>query len=194
MSYQRGVFCLEGDWHGIRDASTVEPVLDLLNGACGLPFIHRDVGTLAEFEYYLGKWAQRGMSDHPILYLGFHGDPGVIYIGDLRRREGEVTFDKLEELLANKCRGRVIHFGSCGTLDEHGARLNRFLRTTKAVAVCGYKTAIDWVLSSAFDIIVLNELSDRALTRRGARVAEKRIRAKAGTLARKLHFRMHHAP
>jgi hypothetical protein len=191
----KGVFCLEGDWEpDLRVRTSVVPVLELLEKANepSIPFIHRGIGTLAEFEHYLRKWTQKKYAGYPILYLGFHGDPGVLYIGD--RKSGEVSLDWLEERLAGKCRKRIIHFGSCGTMATHGNRLGRFFRKTGALAICGYRQDVDWVLSAAFEIVLLSALQENALTRAGMAAVNRRVRSQATRLARDLKFRMVVAP
>ena len=42
---RKGIFCLEGDWWGVRDRTTVEPVFRLLeaHGDYRVPYIHRDI-------------------------------------------------------------------------------------------------------------------------------------------------------
>ena len=64
---RKGIFCLEGDWWGVKDSTTVEPVLRLLETAADyrVPYIHRDVGTRSEFDFYLKKWKRRSMSRFP---------------------------------------------------------------------------------------------------------------------------------
>ena len=147
---------------------------------------------MAEFEHYLRKWRLRKYGNYPILYLGFHGDPGVLYVEN--RRIPPVDLDWLEERLAGRCKGRIIHFGSCGTLATHGGRLNRFLRRTDALAVCGFKTAIGWMKSAAFEIILLSEFQHNALTRPGVEAVKKRVLGFAPRLARELQFRLVVAP
>ena len=191
----KGVFCLEGDWDpDLRRHATVGPVLELLDrsGSPGVRYIRRDVGTPAELEYYLRKWRQRRYAAYPILYLGFHGAPGVLKVGD--QRSGPVTLGWLEERLAGACRNRVIHFGSCGTLDTHGNRLRSFLKRTGALAVCGYREDVDWMLSAAFELILLYQFQFNALTRAGMAAVERRVRREATRLARELKVRMVIAP
>lgn len=191
----RGVFCLEGDWDpDLRQHATVGPVLELLDrsGSPAVPHIRRDVGTVEELEYYLKKWIQRRYVTYPILYLGFHGGPGILHVGD--RRKGPVTLDWIEERLEGACKGRIIHFGACGTLAIHGSRLRRFLERTGALATCGYKADVDWMLSAAFEIILLYEFQFNALTRAGMAAVNRRIRREAANLARDLKFRMVIAP
>ena len=56
-----GVFCLEGEWdRDLRQRMSVEPVLELLERIRLARYIHRDVATITEFEYYLKKWGQKG--------------------------------------------------------------------------------------------------------------------------------------
>ena len=55
--------------------------------------------------------------------------------GDMRRPDEKMHIDRLEEILAGKCRGRVIHFGGCRTIEMPAARIRKFLRATGAVAI-----------------------------------------------------------
>ena len=189
------MFCLEGEWEtDLRGRTSVTPVLELLEKANvpSIPFIRRGIGTVTEFEYYLRRWSLKRYTPYPILYLGFHGDPGLLYVG--HGREGKVSLDWLEERLEGKCRKRIIHFGSCGTMATHGNRLRRFFSRTGALALCGYRQDVDWVLSAAFEIILLSEFQENALTRAGVAAVERRVRSRAGHLARNLRFRMAVAP
>ena len=105
-------------------------------------YLHFDVGTREEFDFYLKKWGQAKVGDtYPILYLGFHGAPGEVTVGE--GRHGSITLDDLAERLEGRCRGRVIHFGSCGTAAVHGRELTKFRARTEALAVCGYKEGVD---------------------------------------------------
>ncbi len=189
----KGIFCLEGEWwDNITRKSSVEPVLDLLHqwDPYYVPFIRRDIGTVGELRYYIEKWALKSMSRYPILYLAFHGSEGTIYVGDLSKRDAEMTLDVLEELLGGKCKGRIVYFGACSTMKMNGNRLNRFLKNTEALAVCGYTHDVDWLRSSAFEMLALAAMQDNALTVPGARAMNKRIRREAPYLVRQLGFRM----
>jgi hypothetical protein len=185
-----GIFCLEGDWnHDLRDKTSVQPVLDILSKSVKprVRTIRRDIGTLTEFEYYVTKWAQKKYRDYPVLYLAFHGRSEELYLGDDNIL---ITLDDLEELLCGKCHNRVIYFGSCGTLDTHGTRINRFMKRTGALAVCGYKADVDWLVSTAFEIILLGAFQWNAMTRAGIQAVGKRVRSDAGGLSRDLQFRI----
>lgn len=190
---EHGIFCLEGEWWGTHDRTTVEPALSLLRSYSGLqmPYLHRDVATRPELFQYLDKWSQRGMARYPILYLGFHGSPGEIYREDRRRGDGTVTLVDLEDRLAGRCGKRLIYFASCGTVGVHGQTLNKLLRRTEAVAVVGYRADIDWIEAAAFDVLALGLLSGLTLTRQGLTAWERRVRERASGLARRLELRVH---
>jgi len=191
----RGVFCLEGDWWGITDTTSIEPALELLksSGQRAFDYIHRDVGVVAELEYYLAKWTQRQLARYPILYLGFHGDEGCVCVGDARRREHKLSLDWFEERLEGRCNKRVIHFGSCGFMAKDARRLRRFLRRTGALAVCGYKGDVGWLESIAFELLLLDEFQECAWDAgRGMAGVNRRLRKHAAGLARMLNFRMVH--
>lgn len=187
----KGIFCLEGDWEpDLRSRSSVGPILELLEKSNYLPvpYIRRDVVTHAEFEHYLGKWKQRKYDRYPILYLGFHGFPGKLR---LRTGQGaEVDLEWLEARLGGACKKRIIHFGSCGTLNIHGNRIRSFLKRTGALAVCGYRSDVDWMLSAAFEIVLLSGFQENTLTRQGMGAVKRRVRSQATRLVRDLEFRM----
>jgi hypothetical protein len=187
----KGVFCLEADWWGVKDKTSVEHLLRLLEsiGSYTVPYVHHDVGTREEFNFYLDKW-KRSFTSYPILYLGFHGDSGGITVGE--GRNNHVPLSDLAERLEGSCRGRVIHFGSCGTLDVHGHRLNAFLKRTGALAVCGYQETVDWIESAAFDLLVLGGLQGVSFRRTSSmeKFADELRKVTAPGLARNLGFRM----
>lgn len=193
MSKQKGVFCLEGVWWGnLKRDPSVEPLLDLLD-QLATPrhkHIHRHVGTVEEFEHYLKVWLQRRYRSHPVLYLAFHGVPGGLLVGDQRRKNGVVSLDRIEQLLAGKLAGRIIHFGACETLGIRSSRLDRFLRATNALAVCGYRKEIGWTTSATLDLLLFQSMQFYPFTPEGALEMKQRIRSKVGVLARELGFHM----
>jgi hypothetical protein len=195
MSHKRkhGVFCIEGDWwNDFNRTSTVKPILDLLSqaGDGPVPFIHRDAGTFEEFKFYCEKWVQGNTARYPILYLAFHGRENCIFVGDQRRKESTVTLDNLAELLGSEVSGRIVHFGSCSTLNTDRRNIQRFLRQTGIVAVTGFKEDVDWLYSAVFDVILLDILTRRAMDRRGAAAAKRRLEDEHSPMCKKLDFRM----
>lgn len=189
----KGIFCLEGDWaRDLRDRTSVKPALVLLESSNEPPvrFIHRDVGTVEEFEHYLRKWTQKAYSNYPILYLSFHGDKGGLLVGERRGGGGRVRLDRIEDLLGGRCKGRVIHFGACETLSVRSTRLESFLRRTRALAVCGYKKDVEWMKSTAFEILLLSEMQHTSFTRPGMRALAAALKREAPGLAKGLRFKL----
>jgi DNA-binding transcriptional regulator/RsmH inhibitor MraZ len=75
-------------------------------------------------------------------------------------------------------------------LDIRGARINRFVRQTKALAVCGYRESVDIVKSAAFELLVFEAFQRNTLTLHGARAMKRTIQSQASKLSRDLGFRM----
>lgn len=183
----RGVFCLEGHWYGDhRDKTSVYPILDLVHRFHNMPFIHHKCSTIEEFRFSIKRWKTKSFHNkYPILYLAFHGKKGTFFIG-----KDEMSLDELAELLEGKCRGVVIYFGSCSTLDIHGKTINRFLKRTGAIAVLGYTRDVEWLISSAFDVLLMHELQEEPLDSVGIRKIYKTIHKQYGSLSKKIDFRM----
>ena len=189
---KKGVFCLETPvWREgrgeIKDKSTVEPLLRLLERSYKIPYLHHDVATIAEFEFYLKKWSLKELDSHPILYLAFHGKSDRLGVG-----EGSgVSLSDLAERLDGCCEGRVVHFSSCATLLMKEHPLNEFLRRTGALAVCGYKAEVSWLESAAFDLLVLGGLQDVSFRQAPSmRKLEADLKEQAPGLRRRLGFRI----
>lgn len=77
-------------------------------------------------------------------------------------------------------------------MSANGNRLRRFMRNTGAKALLGYRESVDWIESSAFEILLLGELQHRSLTRRGLAATQKSIHEslKGSKLSQRLGFRM----
>ena len=189
---KKGIFCLEeaGWFRGIKDTTTLEPVLRLLEtGYFKVPFLHHDVGTREEFEFFLTKWKGKTFDRFPILYLGFHGKSGGIAVGEGRNRI--VKLDELASYLKESCKGRVIIFGSCSTLDVHGRKLTTFRERTGALAVLGYKENVDWLEAAAFEMLVLGRLQEISFQdSRYMKIFDQKLKETASGLYKRLGFRM----
>ena len=189
---RRGIFCLEGEWrNNLKRRLSIEPVLRLLKEQVPhVPYIHRDTATREELFFYLNKWKQRQHASYPILYLGYYGSKGEVYLSDWRKRDSIVTIDDLEAELSGACKKRIIHLGSCGTLDMHGKRINRFLEKTGALAVCGYRGEIKTPQSAALELLVFDAFQQKTLTIQGVGAMKRIIKETAPKLARDLDFRI----
>ena len=184
-----GIFCLEADWPRMRRGHTVKPLLDVLRASMlEVPSIHRHVATHDSLLYYLGKWTQRAHADFRILYFAVHGVEGEVQFGDLRLNSNCVHLDLLEEHLAGKCAGRLIHCSSCRTIDLPAPRIQRFLRRTGALGISGYLGDVDWIRSIVFDLAFLAALQENAMTRPGLQAVRNRMLERHPREAKTLRF------
>lgn len=155
-----GIFCLEGEWDSdLTSRLSVRPVLELLEQLQVAQWIHRDVATRSEFEYYLEKWTSEEYSHFPVLWLAMHGDAATISLSG--GEEGSLSMDELEKILADACAGKVVYFASCSTLKEDPKRLQQFAKRTGARAVIGYRKNVGWSEAAAFEVLLLQELATR---------------------------------
>jgi hypothetical protein len=159
----KGIFCMEGLWdQDLRAGSTVRPLLELLRLNEEIDYIHREYATREELEFYLNKWSQKRYDAYPILYLASHGKEGGIELG------GDIySVETLADLLAEKCEHRLIIFSSCSTMDISKQQLEFILERTGALAVCGYRVDVDWLRSTAFELLLLSKMQDNEFSGRG---------------------------
>lgn len=185
-TYQKHVYCLEGDWNkDLRDPSSVQAALMFLQHNFGIQFIHRHCGTKESLLFYLKTWKQKKYKSYPICYFAFHGKPGHLRIGN-----EFVSLDELAETLKNSCKGKIIHFGSCETLNTDRKNIMKFLEKTGAICVCGFKKEIDFLEGSIFDMLLIDMLQyymDISLL-------EKEIKQNYAGLVNKLEFKIFCAP
>ncbi len=155
LTARPGVFCLEGDWSNrLTDRSSVRPLLDLVEQLGFAKTIYRDIGTPAELEHYVSKWTQKRYAAYGLGYFAFHGTAGALWIGPQ-----SVSLEQLGELIDGRGAGRIVHFGSCSTLDVDDATLQGFLKSSGLRAVSGYGTDIEWLESAAFDLLLIDALT-----------------------------------
>lgn len=149
-----GIFCLEGEWHSdLRRRMSVRPVLELLESLGIATFIHRDVASRGDLDYYLRKWKQARYSSFTVLYLAMHGEPKGLELGN-----DSISLEELANVLSGSCKGRIVYFGSCLTSDADEASLRAFARETGARAVVGYAKEVDWLQSASFEVVLLDRL------------------------------------
>ncbi|MBN1889155.1 MAG: hypothetical protein JW850_14275, partial [Thermoflexales bacterium] len=152
-AHTKGIFCVEGLWDpDLKVRSSVRPLLELLQQVAGINYIHRNCATGQELEFYLGKWVQKKYKAYPILYVASHGVEYAITLG-----AESYSLDDLAGVLEGQCANRLIMMSSCSTLGIDKRYLKRFLERTEALAVCGYRTDVDWLRSAAFELLLLSE-------------------------------------
>jgi len=182
-----GVLCLEGDWYGVEEDSTVKPLLELLRYGIPrrLPMLHRAIATREELAFHLRRW--RRARRYRLLFLGFHGDPGVVYLDSKQRQV--VTLDDLAVMIGRGHSGRLVHFSACSTLAVDRRHINRFVRRTGVLGVTGFAADVDWLRSAAFELLILSKLLRFSPSLRGVRRAERALMKEAPALRRELAFR-----
>lgn len=168
----KGIFCLEGLWdNDLKRKSSVQPMLNMLEVNSGVPYIHQDVATVEELEFYLSRWKQARYRNFPILYLAFHGENEALIIGKY-----EYTLDRLSNFLNESCKNSIIMLASCSTLRTDIRNIKRFLRKTNALAICGYKSKVNWMQAAAFELLVLASFQDTDFSGRGVRTIERQAK------------------
>lgn len=186
---KKNVFCLETySWFKRKDRTSVEPVLELLKGMGHCDYLRRDVATRSEFEYFINHYFRNEYKNYPVLQLSFHGsdDPPSIFLGNDER----ICLDNLARLIKGRCSKRVIYFGSCSTMNTHGATLKKFMRNTGALAVFGYRNEVDYLQSAAFETLILGNLQEVSFTKQGVRKFDRLLKEQAAHLYKTLGFRL----
>jgi hypothetical protein len=184
-SQSKGIFCIEGNWvKDLRAPQTVRPILNLLMYNAGIPYILRDCATRPELEFYLGQWVLRKYAAYPILYLASHGEQFGILLD-----EGNYSLDQIADRLQGRCEHRIILVASCSTLNVNLRHIKRFLKTTGALALCGYRTDVPWMRSTAFELLLLHEMQGNEFSGRGIEAIAKKLRVQQRAF-RELEFRI----
>lgn len=180
-----GVLCLEGDWEeSLESRLSVESALRLLERAELIRLIHRDIGTYAEFEYYVDRWLDGELKGYDFAYFGFHGTANTLCVGGR-----DVSLAALAELIDGRCTGKTLYFASCRGLAAADETLMAFCKQTRARAVAGYTRNIDWVEAAVFELLMVSDLTYSA----NMKSAYYRLRKEHPELTKKLGFRMAHS-
>ncbi|MFO7169122.1 MAG: hypothetical protein DIU80_013955 [Chloroflexota bacterium] len=152
-SYTKNIACLESLWNNdLEDRWSVYPILDVFANVQDVKLAHLTCNTEPEFIYNLKMLAKR--RSYGILYLAFHGGPGELYLAD----DTSISLETLSEYMGERFSGRIIHFGCCSTLRVSAQRLADFVESTGVNMILGYTKDIDWIESSAMDLLVFQML------------------------------------
>ena len=182
--YDKDVFCLEGDWtRDLKRDNSILAALQFLKQNRDIDYIHRHCGTSESITYYVHQWQRRRYKNYSILYLAFHGKPNRILIG-----KEEINLDQLAEIMGDKCNNRIIHFGSCQTLNTDVRHIKRFLRQTNALCVCGFQEEVKFIESSVFDILLIDMFQEYLDVAR----VDAHLKHFYHSLAKKLKFKLVH--
>lgn len=156
MAKAPGVFLLEGGWSPkLTSTDSALLLLTYLRDSDVISAVaHRYVDTKDGLLDAAQKWGQKQYRHLSIGYFGFHGGLGVVRLG-----RTEIELEELTEVLEGRCANRVIYFASCAVLAGKAKAAEQFLKATGARAVIGYTKYVDWMESSAFDLLLFEALT-----------------------------------
>lgn len=156
MAKPPGVFLLEGQWTPkLTGTDSVLPLITYMRGIGMISSMaHRYVDTTEGLLQAARQWGQKQYDHLQLGYFGFHGDPGALRLGRTL-----VPLDDLAEVLRARCGNRIIYFGSCSVFAGKADETEHFLKITGARAVIGYTRDVEWVESSAFDLLLFDALT-----------------------------------
>jgi hypothetical protein len=106
--------------------------------------------SAVDLEVRLKRGPKRGFG---ILYLAAHGLRGQIELDG-----GLITLEELSGMMKRRYEGWAVHFGSCLVMGAPLSDIKAFKRETGAALVSGYEFAVEWIQSSAFEMIWLSVL------------------------------------
>ena len=154
MRKPRYIYCLEGNWNtNPRSKQSIRPILDILYYSAGLRYVYRKCNTKDEFFEYLRQFTFKRYKNYRILYIAFHGRPNGIQIG-----RDFVTLSEIADVLEGELAGCAVHFGSYSTMRTKRANIDDFMNRTKADLVSGYRKQVDFIESTAWEILWFNHI------------------------------------
>ena len=166
----------------MQNKASIEKALEFLVPNADIKYILKDCSTTGQFTSLLTTSLQQRYKHFGIIYLAFHGSPGVLHVEKRKR----LSFDLLAEELAGKAKDKIIHFGSCSTLNISGWELRSFWKKTGALAISGYTKDIDFVQSTVLDILYFKKCQDY----RKMPLIERDMKEYYGRLMKELGFKM----
>jgi len=182
MDYKKNVICIEGSWtRDVTKHNSVLHGLDLLDKNRILKYSHKPSHFKENTLTLLEKFTQKTYKNYSIIYLSFHGEPGMIGWG-----KETLSLDEIETRLAGRLTGKILHFGSCQTVNLNKRRLTKFLVNTGATAISGFATDVGFIESTLFDFLYFetcqhqNNMAD----------VESEMKIKYGQFGRRLGFRI----
>jgi hypothetical protein len=151
-------------------------MLELLDRTETCKYAHLSCNTVAELEYNLRLIGRRRSG---ILYLSFHGSPGVIHVGKTK-----LKIDELAEMMGKRFKNWIIHLGSCSIFRKPTA-VERFASDTQAALITGYTREVAWLEATAFELLLFQQFA----TYRSPRIICRNIYRKHAEFAEQLGFR-----
>ncbi|NTU80756.1 MAG: hypothetical protein HGA45_15495 [Chloroflexales bacterium] len=150
-SYAKQIACIES-LSNRQERLSVRPLLEFVASVQSVRLSYQPCDTEAELTDALRSFAR--LRSDGILYVALHGAPGVIFLAD----GTELSLEAFAECLGTRFAGWVLHFGSCSTLRASPERLAAFAEATGIPLLLGYRQTVDWIESSAMDILIFQAL------------------------------------
>lgn len=180
---KKHIFCIEGNWtHDLKDKASIKSALDFLEHNADIKSIRKDCSAVDQFNVLLQTSLQKTYKNYGIIYLAFHGSPGVLHIGKRKKMD----FESIADLLDGQAADKIIHFGSCSTLKLEGWDLRRFWKRTGALAISGYTKNIDFIESTVLDILYFRKCQEY----RKIPLIQRDMKQYYGRLTNELGFKM----
>ncbi|WP_394345393.1 DUF6642 family protein [Hymenobacter persicinus] len=180
---RKNICCIEGHWDedNFRNTASIKGALDLLRDNEDVLYEHRKCSTLVEAVRIVSEFCKAEYKSFGIIYFATHG------IQSCTRFDGrDISLSELADALAGKLNRKIVHFGSCETLDVRKNHLNDFLIRTGAIAVSGYTTQIDFLKSTVLDLLYFQLCQDTTSVEK----IRQAMKQHYGSFSRELGFRM----
>ena len=146
---ERFIFCLEGNWNRHPNSNqSIKPILDLLYTFSKVRYIYRKCPTKDEFIKGLQTFTQKRYSNYTVLYIAYHGHKNRICFGN-----EYITLKEIANVLESKLNGKIVHFGSCSTLNTTEKNITDFITRTGCSFISGSHKDVEYLDSSAFELL-----------------------------------------
>lgn len=145
---EKFIYCLEGNWNKHpKSAQSIKPILDLLYTFSKVKYIYHKCTTKKDFIRELQTFTQKRYSNYTVLYIAYHGRKNRIYFG-----KEYITLKEIANVLEGKLKGKIVHFGSCSTLNTSEKNITDFIHRTGCSFISGYQKDVDCIDSTAFEL------------------------------------------
>ena len=164
----KDILVLEGEWDpNPKQTTSVRSAMQFLQDITSRGFHHRWVATTNDFFFYLQKARHKRFE---IIYLAFHGEENLIYLGDFSQ---SLSLDEIATGAEGYLAGKIVHFGSCSVLNLPTEELMSFKRQIGARHISGYRNDVDFLDSAFFDLALFAWLGEYERTGHVASRMEK---------------------
>lgn len=146
---EKFIYCLEGNWNKHpKSNQSIKPILDLLYSFSKVKYIYHKCPTKEDFIKGLETFTQKRYSNYTVLYIAYHGRRNRICFGN-----EYITLKEIANVLEGKLNGKIIHFGSCSTLNTSEKNITDFITRTGCSFISGYQKDVEYIDSSAFELL-----------------------------------------